>query len=848
MASEITWRHTATGATVYATIRTEARTMWYTVTPALEALTVAHWTSYAIALTETPGSSYFYVGTWPAALSTPGWYWVDLYQQAGGSPAIGDTLAGGMMAWWNGTTLRPQAADATQIGGTTQTAGDVYGVVAHADYGNAKLLRSDTPAYPLKVDVNGRIEASGIANPVSVNYLYAASVLWPDEATSLVDHFGGLEAGVTLSAETIDAIFDEALSGHTTAGTAGKVLSDAATAVELGKVPKSDGSASWNATAAAQIKAQAQDGLATLADINAEVDTALNTAIPGSPTADSINQRVKALDDLTQASGSGDLAAMKTAIGTPTDLGNGTATLAGNLSDIDGEADAIYGIVTNMGSVGSPTYAAASSNTLTTGNQTGGTYANTDSANQSYHVLTDAAGTLSNIYHFTLRPDEVASSITWIGRWNSTNDTLLFEIYDWTTPGYKTWFTQAGVNGTTATADFTKTMAMVSKYTGLGANAGLVNVRISGTGLTSCTLSTDQLVLGVSNTSRTVGYSDGAVWLNTSVSNTNTVSYVDGVADHPVTTIAAAITIADALGLKRIRIANGSAVTLTGTIAAKSLIGKNWTLALANQAITGAYIEGATISGTSSGTGALFVDCHFSGTQTVGGGDYLRCGFGVTTFTMLASSSYNFIACFDDDPDTANSPIFVFAASAVVGARNWRGAFQASAMASTNKLTLDGAGRLVLTDTSEGGAITLRGFYPPVTGGAGLHTAAEFVAHGGTLTQTSRFGTDNTISADAVAISGDTTAADRLEAILDATPNGTVSASPAPSATVFKTSLTEASDDHYNGAFCVFTSGALLGESRKISDYDGTDKIITTSAFTEAPTAGDAFLIIGRSE
>jgi hypothetical protein len=44
--------------------------------------------------------------------------------------------------------------------------------------------------------------------------------------------------------------------------------------------------------------------------INAEVDTALNTAIPGSPTADSVNQRLKAIDVLTEASGAGDLAAM----------------------------------------------------------------------------------------------------------------------------------------------------------------------------------------------------------------------------------------------------------------------------------------------------------------------------------------------------------------------------------------------------------------------------------------------------------------------------------------------------------------------------------------------------------
>lgn len=44
--------------------------------------------------------------------------------------------------------------------------------------------------------------------------------------------------------------------------------------------------------------------------INAAVDAALDTAIPGSPTAHSINERVKAIDALTEGSGSGDLAAI----------------------------------------------------------------------------------------------------------------------------------------------------------------------------------------------------------------------------------------------------------------------------------------------------------------------------------------------------------------------------------------------------------------------------------------------------------------------------------------------------------------------------------------------------------
>ena len=67
---------------------------------------------------------------------------------------------------------------------------------------------------------------------------------------------------------------------------------------------------------------------------------------------------------------------------------------------------------------------------------------------------------------------------------------------------------------------------------------------------------------------------------------------------------------------------------------------------------------------------------------------------------------------------------------------------------------------------------------------------------------------------------------------------------PDPTATAFETNLAEASNDHYNGAFLVFTSGALLGQSRKIAGYVGATKVITTSAFTEAPAGGDTFAIL----
>lgn len=103
-------------------------------------------------------------------------------------------------------------------------------------------------------------------------------------------------------------------------------------------------------------------------------------------------------------------------------------------------------------------------------------------------------------------------------------------------------------------------------------------------------------------------------------------------------------------------------------------------------------------------------------------------------------------------------------------------------------------------------------------------------------------------ASDITSISGDVSASDKLEATLNATPSGEISDS-SPSTTVFDTTLTSIVDDYYNGAFIVFYTGNLIGQSRLISDYDGTGKTITVStAFTAAPADEDKFLILGRSE
>lgn len=130
----------------------------------------------------------------------------------------------------------------------------------------------------------------------------------PTAVTSLTRVLTVALSAAEMTADRVTVLFHDAagdewqdavITIYTAAQTldATDVVADALV-TELAKVPKSDSTVTWNATA--------------LASVATQVGVGLNAAIPGSPTADSMYQRVKAIDDLTQAGGAGDLAAILT--------------------------------------------------------------------------------------------------------------------------------------------------------------------------------------------------------------------------------------------------------------------------------------------------------------------------------------------------------------------------------------------------------------------------------------------------------------------------------------------------------------------------------------------------------
>jgi hypothetical protein len=96
---------------------------------------------------------------------------------------------------------------------------------------------------------------------------------------------------------------------------------------------------------------------------------------------------------------------------------------------------------------------------------------------------------------------------------------------------------------------------------------------------------------------------------------------------------------------------------------------------------------------------------------------------------------------------------------------------------------------------------------------------------------------------DVTAINGDSAAAVNLALAAGViVPGAAVSGT--LSTTQMSTNLTEATDSHYNSAAVVWTSGALVGQRSNITGYAGASKVLTFSEITEAPSAGDTFILV----
>ncbi len=368
----------------------------------------------------------------------------------------------------------------------------------------------------------------------------------------------------------------------------------------------------------------------------------------------------------------------------------------------------------SLTSVGAAINTTAATYVLTTGTQSSGTFADTAALDSTHHEHTDVGAAIELYYEFSVGGDGVPVSTKLTGQLSGGSGDIGVYAFDWDAAA----FTQIGVlvkNG----GDSVNSYDLFTAHVGTGANIGLVRVRLfAASGLSGATLSIDQLLVSFAVVNRSVGYDQGAVHIDTSGSNTGTELQVDGTADNPVSTIAAATTIATALGVRRFRLIAGSSITLVQTYVNFEFIGAGYNIDLNGQVLTGCqFFNALSITGTATTASTLMVFsfCRFTGTCTLGLSEFRNCRF-AGTLVMTDAGPYISTAG-TSGLSNGSFPVFDFgtAANTDLVCRGWSGPIQVEKMGDTgtDTLSLEGFGKLV-EGTCTGGTVFIRGILEKV--------------------------------------------------------------------------------------------------------------------------------------
>ncbi len=340
------------------------------------------------------------------------------------------------------------------------------------------------------------------------------------------------------------------------------------------------------------------------------------------------------------------------------------------------------------------------------------TFTATQQGDGVYHIVEDDAPNTDFYYQATVSAGGKATSFEWLGYIQSNGDTTTVWYWDWAGTAYKQITTLSGANGTTP---FEEVFKVPIGATGTGADEGKVRLRFLST--TTTAIATDRLLCEFSQASQSVGYANGQIWVDSNSSNTNTVSFVDGVADNVAGSWANAITLSSQVGLTDFHILNGSTIALTGNSDNFSLFGNNWTLQLASRSVAGAYFQGAIVSGVGTSTSEVhYADCEI-GTMSVQLGHFDFCSFGGTVTHTLAGD-YNYHNC-ESMIAGPNGPTFAKTAGQVITAqwRSWKGSINLTGLEVGDTLTIGGdeLGTIDLGSPAGAVVVEIRGIYKELT-------------------------------------------------------------------------------------------------------------------------------------
>lgn len=342
------------------------------------------------------------------------------------------------------------------------------------------------------------------------------------------------------------------------------------------------------------------------------------------------------------------------------------------------------------------------------GSVQGGTFVSTEAEDGVVHDIDDVVNDIDIVYGFQIGGGRIGTSVSIVANVTGNVDEMKVKAYDHIGAD---WEIIGTVDGAGGSSFVTLDSALLLKHTGTGSELGKVYIRFDTDSTTPVTLEVDLLLVSAVSIGQTVGYANGRIFINTNASNINTESFVDGVADNPVSTIGAAKTLSTAIGLGDFHVINGSNITLSETTDNESYFGDNWILDLNGQSCAGSHFEGADVTGVQIGS-----NCGFHGgemdTVTLADNAHLDdVGLGGTI--SLPSGSIEFFNCHHDGDSLPILDFGVAISSTTVHMHNYHGGVELQNLGDDgiDIVHLDGNGRLDLNVNCDGGTINLRGHW-----------------------------------------------------------------------------------------------------------------------------------------
>jgi hypothetical protein len=346
------------------------------------------------------------------------------------------------------------------------------------------------------------------------------------------------------------------------------------------------------------------------------------------------------------------------------------------------------------------------------------TYTDTHTLNGTLHIVEDDATATDIYYQFNIGGNGVPVGISWDGYMNSNGDSYTIWAYNYGSTTYEQIGTRSGTIATTVLHD---DWDLTTAHVGTGANIGLVRCRFLSADGTA--VATDRILCSYAVVFQSVGYANGAIWIDTVNGASGTVAFTNGVADNPVDNLADAITLAGSVGLNRFQVAQGSSLTFVSTMDDYEFIGIDYTIAFGGQQVDNTVIQGANLSGTATGNGGslLLLSCQFKGATTIPEIAAIDCAM-AATLTLGEAGDYIFERCFSAIAGTS-APILDTGAAIGnqnINFRHYSGGLDLRnfGASGTDTMSLEGMGQLIINANCTGGTMSIRGLFSVTDNGS----------------------------------------------------------------------------------------------------------------------------------